>query len=68
MVNTGIMVAIAIMQLAVGGVMGLTSVESDSGLLVATADSYRAAFGFISIMALISLVLYGRVADVRPTR
>jgi MFS family permease len=67
-VNTGIMVAIAAMQLAVGGVMSLTSVASDSGQLVATADSYRAAFGFISIMTVVSLVLYARAADIRPTR
>jgi predicted MFS family arabinose efflux permease len=67
-VNTGIMVAIALMQLAVGGVMSLTSVPSDNGLLVATADSYRAAFGFISFMAVASLALYSRAADITTTQ
>lgn len=64
-VNTGIMVAIAVMQLAVGGVMSVTSVASASGLLVATAQSYQAAFGFISVMALLSLALYSRAGDAR---
>lgn len=63
-VNTGIMLSIAAMQLAVGAVLGW------SGRLLGSSDpalAYRSAFGFIAVMALLSMAFYLRTED-RPPR
>ena len=60
-VNTGIMLSIALMQLAVGAVIGWAGDATDPAL------AYRTAFGFIAFMATLSLANYLRVPD-RPPR
>ena len=61
-VNTGIMMAIALMQLAVGAVIGYTrdALEWQPGA------SYRAAFAFMAVMATIAILNYLRVDDKPP--
>jgi len=61
-VNTGIMIAIALMQTAVGTVI---SILTPVGQAV-SADSYRIAFAFLAFMAFLSFILYIRVEDRRP--
>ena len=63
-VNTGIMAAIALMQIAVGGVIGLAAQADNGG---DPALPFRAAFAFLSTMALLSTLVYSRVED-RPPR
>ncbi len=61
-VNTGIMVAIAIMQIAMGTVIGFTQ-----GTLGWDAESsYRAGFAFMAFMAVLSVANYLRVDDKPP--
>ena len=62
-VNTGIMIAIAAMQMAVGGLIGSVAVTAAGG---ASPDGYRAAFGFISVMAVLTFLIYTRVRDCPP--
>lgn len=62
-VNTGIMISIALMQIAIGGLIGTVATTSTGG---ASEAGYRAAFGFISIMALVTVVIYRRVRDCPP--
>lgn len=62
-VNTGVMIAIALMQTAVGTVI---SVSADT-YGISDAGSYRLAFGFLAFMAFISFLIYTRVED-RPPR
>ena len=57
-VNTGIMISIAVMQTAVGWVIGVHG--------AADADSYRTAFIFIAVMAALSFVIYSRAEDRKP--
>lgn len=61
-VNTGILIAIAAMQTAVGAVIGLTT---PAGTAV-SAGGYRLAFAFLACMALMSFLLYSQVDDRRP--
>jgi predicted MFS family arabinose efflux permease len=63
-VNTGIMASIALMQLAVGAVIGWAHSSADTS---DPAFAYRAAFAFLSGMALLSTLIYLRVED-RPLR
>ena len=62
-VNTGIMIAIAAMQMAVGGLIGSVAVTAAGG---ASPDGYRVAFGFISVMAVLTFLIYTRVRDCPP--
>ncbi len=62
-VNTGIMIAIAAMQMAVGGLIGRVAVTAAGG---ASPDGYRVAFGFISVMAVLTFLIYTRVRDCPP--
>jgi predicted MFS family arabinose efflux permease len=62
-VNTGIMVAIAIMQMAVGALIGTVAVKATGQ---ASPMGYRAAFGFIAVMAMVTFVIYSRVDDHKP--
>ena len=61
-VNTGIMIAIAMMQLAVGALIGWLTADNGGD----AAFAYRGAFGFISVMALLSTLNYLRVRDCKP--
>lgn len=61
-VNTGIMASIALMQIAVGAVVGWMSEPGSTE----PALAYRVAFGFIACMALISTLGYVRVRDCKP--
>ena len=62
-VNTGVMVSIALMQMAIGGIIGLFPGESGQ----ASPQGYRLAFGFVCIMAALTLAIYSRTED-RPPR
>ncbi|MDP6708283.1 MAG: MFS transporter, partial [Alphaproteobacteria bacterium] len=62
-VNTGVMVSIALMQTAVGTIIGSVATTAAGG---ATAEGYRAAFGFIAVMAFLALLVYARVEDRKP--
>ena len=55
-VNTGIMVSIALMQITIGALIGTAS----------GAEGYRLAFGFIAMMALVTILIYSRVPDCKP--
>ncbi len=62
-VNTGLMIAISLMQIAVGAIVGLASERfsnADPSL------GYRCAFGSIAAMAVISFLVYLRVPERRP--
>jgi len=62
-VNTGIMISIALMQMAVGGLIGNVAVTATGG---SSEMGYRAAFGFIAVMALVTFAIYLRVRDCPP--
>jgi len=62
-VNTGIMVAIAAMQMAVGALIGTVAVKATGQ---ASPEGYRAAFGFIAVMAMVTFVIYSRTKDHKP--
>ncbi len=62
-VNTGIMVAIAAMQMAIGGLIGSVATTATGQ---ASPDGYRAAFGFIAVMAVLTFLIYTRVRDCPP--
>ncbi len=62
-VNTGIMIAIAIMQIAVGALIGALTPAGTEG---ATPEAYRAAFAFIAVMAVISAGIYTQAPDRPP--
>lgn len=62
-VNTGVMVSIALMQMAVGALIGLF--PSADGQ--ATADGYRLAFAFVGAMAVVTFLIYRSTED-RPPR
>jgi predicted MFS family arabinose efflux permease len=62
-VNTGVMVSVALMQLAVGGIIGLFPAEAGQ----AAPDGYRLAFGFVAAMAVFTFLTY-RGAEDRPPR
>ena len=61
-VNTGVMISIAAMQIAVGALIGLSPAESGQ----ATAEGYRLAFGFVGLMALVTVLIYSGTEDRRP--
>jgi predicted MFS family arabinose efflux permease len=65
-VNTGIMISIAAMQIAVGAIIGGYSADGGSGMSRGE-EAYRMAFGFIAVMACCTLLVYSRVED-RPPR
>ena len=56
------MIAVALMQTAVGSVVSMTAPDGGT----ASPLSYRLAFAFLAVMAFVSLVLYSRVEDRRP--
>ena len=62
-VNTGVMIAIAAMQMAIGGIIGSVMVSAGGQ---ATADSYRVAFGFFAAMAVLTFVIYSKAKDAKP--
>ena len=62
-VNTGIMISIALMQTAVGTIINLKAGPD----LTPDAESYRLAFAFLAVMAAASFLIYTRVDD-RPPR
>ena len=62
-VNTGIMIAIALMQMAVGGLIGTVATTAAGQ---ASPEGYRAAFGFIAVMAFLTFLIYLRVPDRKP--
>lgn len=62
-VNTGVMVSIALMQIAIGALIGLF--PSADGQ--ATAEGYRLAFGFVGVMAVVTFLIYRGTED-RPPR
>lgn len=62
-VNTGVMMAAAVMQIAVGAVIGAVA-PSETGQ--GSQDGYRAAFGFMAGMAAIAFLIYLRVEDRKP--
>ena len=62
-VNTGIMVSIALMQITIGALIGTASTAATGA---ATAEGYRLAFGFIAVMALVTILIYSRVPDCKP--
>ena len=57
------MISIALMQMAVGGLIGNVAVTATGG---ASEMGYRAAFGFIAVMALVTFAIYLRVRDCPP--
>ncbi len=61
-VNTGVMISIALMQIAVGAIIGAFP-DADGQ---ATGFGYRAAFWFIAVMAFVTFLAYLRVPDRRP--
>lgn len=62
-VNTGVMVSIALMQIAIGALIGLFPAADGQ----AAAEGYRLAFGFVCVMALVTLAIYRGTED-RPPR
>ena len=62
-VNTGVMIAIAAMQMAIGAIIGSVMISSDGQ---ATAGGYRTAFGFFAVMAVLTFVIYSRAKDAKP--
>ena len=62
-VNTGIMIAIALMQMAIGGLIGTVAVTAAGQ---PSALGYRAAFGFIALMAVLTFLIYLRAEDRKP--
>ncbi|MEM7406958.1 MAG: MFS transporter [Pseudomonadota bacterium] len=62
-VNTGIMVAIAVMQLAVGAIIGWWTPD---GAITPGVEAYQAAFTFQCAMAAVSTLIYLRVRDCPP--
>jgi predicted MFS family arabinose efflux permease len=62
-VNTGVMVSIALMQIAVGAIIGTTSIEGEA----VDDGSYRLAFGFMALMAVVTWFCYFRVKDCPPS-
>lgn len=62
-VNTGIMIAVALMQMAVGALIGTVATTATGQ---ASPDGYRAAFGFIAVMAVVTFLIYLRVRDCKP--
>lgn len=62
-VSTGVMVSIALMQIAVGTLIGLAPGEAGQ----AAPEGYRMAFGFVAAMAVLTLAIYRGTED-RPPR
>ena len=62
-VNTGIMIAIAAMQMAVGALIGTVAVKATGQ---ASPEGYRAAFAFIAVMATITFAIYATTDDHKP--
>jgi predicted MFS family arabinose efflux permease len=62
-VNTGVMISIALMQIAVGAIIGATITDGAVGADV----GYRMAFGFMALMAVVTWVFYSRVHDCPPS-
>ncbi|MBS0242116.1 MAG: hypothetical protein JSS20_08050, partial [Proteobacteria bacterium] len=60
--NTGLMLAIASMQLAFGWIVGALTPQG----LASPEIAYRAGFGLQAAMALLALVVYWPIKDVRP--
>ena len=60
-VNTGVMISIALMQVAIGGIIAGTASWLD------LADAYRSAFGFVAVMAVVTFLIYRRVPDIKPS-
>ena len=62
-VNTGIIISIALMQTAVGAIINFSAGPE----LTPDAESYRLAFAFLAVMAVASFLIYAQVDD-RPPR
>ena len=62
-VNTGIMIAIAAMQMAVGALIGTVAVKATGQ---ASPEGYRAGFAFIAVMATITFAIYATTDDHKP--
>ena len=62
-VNTGVMVAIAGMQFAVGAIIGAFPPTAAGSI---APETFRIAFGFLSVMAVITFALYLRSIDRKP--
>ncbi len=61
-INTGIMTAIAVVQLAFGWIIGLYPAAASAP----PEHAYRVAFGALAIAALVALLIYLPVRDVKP--
>ena len=61
-VNTGIMISIALMQTAVGAIINFSAGPE----LTPDAESYRLAFAFLAVMAVASFLIYAHVDDQPP--
>jgi len=62
-VNTGVMVAIAGMQFTVGAIIGAFPTTATGSI---APETFRVAFGFLSVMAIITFGLYLRSVDRKP--
>jgi len=60
--NMGIMTAIAVSQMLFGYVVGLFPAEASGG---SPEVAYRAAFGILAVMAIVSAMIYGPVKDAK---
>ena len=58
-----VMIAIATMQLAIGGIIGSAMITSGGQT---TAEGYRIAFGFFAVMAVLTFIIYSRAKDAKP--
>lgn len=62
--NTSVMLGVACMQSLSGVILGAFVAHPDGGR---TELAYRSLFGFMSVVLLVAVTIYGRAADVRPT-
>jgi predicted MFS family arabinose efflux permease len=62
-VNTGVMVSVALMQVAIGALIGSVASTADGQ---ASPEGYRVAFGFIAVMAVITILIYATTPDRKP--
>ncbi len=63
-INTSVMLGVACMQTLSGVILGAFEPMADGAR---SELSYRALFGFMCIVLMIAVTIYGRAADVRPS-
>jgi predicted MFS family arabinose efflux permease len=63
--NTSVMLGVACMQTVSGVVLGAFEPLADGAR---TEEAYRTLFGFMFVVLVVALLVYGRAADVRPSQ